>query len=728
MAGASPETATRGARALAGSVVRDVRRFDHAAFAPGAALRITAGVTAMLAIGLGTSNRGAAASMAVGAFLTGVASRASSGARRPPVATMAGTTLGMALATFLGSVTGHLPWFHLALLAFVGGIGGLLVALGDAGGTIGTQAVVALVVFGRYPTSAAVALELAGYVAAGGAAQTLIAALLRWPPAPTRHRLLLAAAYRELAGLAGAIDQGSGIGAAALLDDVTGELVAPGLLGRPDVERFQVLVDLGRRIRMELLVLSSLRRQLLRQTGDGSHALLARLDELGVLAAFALRAIAEVLEQDAPATTEAYDAAARALARWSGSHRDVVVDAIIASATEHVAALGGQLRGALGAARAAHAGRRIGAPRLGARPRELVAVLGTDLETLRANLTLTSAAARHALRLALVVPLASLLAEHSPLERGYWVALTVALVLRPDFSATYTRGVARVVGTIAGVGLASLAVLAVAPGSFGSLVLIAAFTWAAAAVFKANYAAFSGFVTGLVVLLISLVTPSTLATAGARLVDTVLGGAMALAAYGLWPTWSRAAAEQALGDLVRAQRAYLAAVLETVADARARDDGRLRALAKHARLVRSNAEATVARSLAEPHHRRIDPTEAAAVLAGLRRVSTATHAIRSDAVAGRLPPELAALDPLARGFDGALGQIAAALDWGGESGPPGALPRLRQLHDELVEAIRGAPGALVLPETDELVDALDTIAQVIADRRGARGSAPGERV
>ena len=57
--------------------------------------------------------------------------------------------------------------------------------------------------------------------------------------------------------------------------------------------------------------------------------------------------------------------------------------------------------------------------------------------------------------------------------------------------------------------------------------------------------------------LLNAISPDTLGTAWARLVDTLVGGGLGLIAYAVWPTWSRTPARQALADSWPRQRAYL---------------------------------------------------------------------------------------------------------------------------------------------------------------------------
>ena len=73
---------------------------------------------------------------------------------------------------------------------------------------------------------------------------------------------------------------------------------------------------------------------------------------------------------------------------------------------------------------------------------------------LRANLSLQSTTFRHAIRLAIAVgagdALARFLLNPHDIQRTYWLPMTTSLVLKPDFTTTFTRGTLRIVGTLAG--------------------------------------------------------------------------------------------------------------------------------------------------------------------------------------------------------------------------------------------------------------------------------------
>ena len=128
-----------------------------------------------------------------------------------------------------------------------------------------------------------------------------------------------------------------------------------------------------------------------------------------------------------------------------------------------LAALAGQLRAVESLAPAAGQGGGLRSRRPHRRANRPLARLQADLDLLRANASLDSPAGRHALRLAIVVPGAELIARELPLQRSYWMVVAAATVLRPEFGATFTRGSERALGTSLGVALAGALTVAAAP-------------------------------------------------------------------------------------------------------------------------------------------------------------------------------------------------------------------------------------------------------------------------
>jgi uncharacterized membrane protein YccC len=174
--------------------------------------------------------------------------------------------------------------------------------------------------------------------------------------------------------------------------------------------------------------------------------------------------------------------------------------------------------------------------------------------------TLASSESRaFAVRLALCMSIAEICRQLLPTQRPYWVLLTVAIVLKPDFGSVFTRAVQRGAGTLLGVLLGS-ALIAFLPRNAWLLVAMgvaaAILPWARGA----NFGLFSVFQTPMIILLLDLAVPGGVGLVEARLVDTLIGCAIVLVVgYLLWPQTWRAPLDEALRDSALALDAFVEA-------------------------------------------------------------------------------------------------------------------------------------------------------------------------
>ena len=90
--------------------------------------------------------------------------------------------------------------------------------------------------------------------------------------------------------------------------------------------------------------------------------------------------------------------------------------------------------------------------RFGPRPKTF-----DPLVEIRNNLSFRSNSFRHALRLGVATAIGGLLASAEHLVRGYWIPMTVVIVLKPNFGGTLQRSVQRITGTVLGALLGSAA-------------------------------------------------------------------------------------------------------------------------------------------------------------------------------------------------------------------------------------------------------------------------------
>lgn len=255
----------------------------------------------------------------------------------------------------------------------------------------------------------------------------------------------------------------------------------------------------------------------------------------------------------------------------------------------------------------------------------------------------------YAVRLALCMGIAELVREHLPYARPYWVLLTVAIVLKPDFGSVFARGAQRSAGTLVGV-LIGAGVLALVPHDGWVLIPIAVAAAAMPWALGVNYGLFVVAITPAIVILLDLTTASTSGVVTARLLDTLVGsGIVLLFGYALWPGTWRSSLDLPLHRVVAALDAFVAAAFTGGAAQRA---------PARRRTFRALTELQVAlqRQLAEPPP---VSTRAAAwwpVMVQLERVADGVieAAVAVDAGAGRPGPagvdalrrDLARLDPL----------------------------------------------------------------------------------
>jgi uncharacterized membrane protein YccC len=138
------------------------------------------------------------------------------------------------------------------------------------------------------------------------------------------------------------------------------------------------------------------------------------------------------------------------------------------------------------------------------------------------------------LRLMVCMGAAGVVSEVLPLQRSYWVLLTVAIVLKPDYGSVFARALQRGIGTIVGA-VAGAVLLVLVHGTwllipFGVLAALLPYGR------NRNYGLLATFLTPLVVVLIDLLNPGGWQLAEARLVDTLIGcGIVLVLGFAPWP-------------------------------------------------------------------------------------------------------------------------------------------------------------------------------------------------
>ena len=666
------------------------------------ALRNTIAVSAPLAVGALAGHLSIGLAISAGALNTMFADQP--GPYRLRLQRMTLTAFAAGVAAFAGSTLGAFPHVLPVVAALWGFAAALLVAVGPHATRAGLISMILLVVLGAEPQPATQALPAALLIVAGGLLQTVLA-IAAWPLQRYRpERMAMARALHDLAAVAREpVAAGHSIPLPPSLNDLQALLFGAGRARGRAMEAFRILAELAERIRIELLALADL------QASCASAALRDDLLATRQSAAQVLGVLALALEQAVP--PEAHDAllhyVAAADALQEPRDGDGNDTARVQIAAARAQALGGQLRAAARNADAAGSRGELRAQRAEFHlPRALRPA--NPLATLRANLRWTSTSFRHAVRCGVCLAVAIGLSHLLPLSRGYWMPMTVAIVLKPDFGATWRYGLLRVAGTLAGLLLATALLHFGFDEFWTALALMTVLCFVYRELATVHYGIAVTCLTGLVVILLSFYGVAPEASMHARALDTVLGSALALAAYLLWPTWERGRERAALAKMLDAYRGYLLAVFR--GDARERFEARTAA-----RAARSNAEASLERLRLEPHGARRLPRAQALVAHGNRcmRAAMALEAARADANDAMLP---APVSEFAERCGDALRECARAVR---ESRAPSPPQGLRAMHRALSAQLRAPetmPEALnagLLDASDRIVDAIDSLLHLL---------------
>jgi uncharacterized membrane protein YccC len=679
---------------------RNLFRFDDEKIEPWMALRNAVAVALPLAAGAAAGNPRAGLVMSIGALNVAVSDGADP--YRIRARRMWATSFLCGLAVFIGGLLGP---FHLPVILFTAAAAfaaGMMVAISDTAASIGLITLITFVVFsGQAPTPRQAAIY--GLLAlAGGGLQTLLASAL-WPlrrHAPERRAL--AELYAALSKAAGAPAHATESPPASA-ESTRAQQALASLRGDRSVEAERHLALLGQaeRIRLSLLALARLRARLAREAAAETGT----FDRGLRIASEVLRSVAESLQprgdRRAPEALQEMDSLAAAVRAASAP--------MVQDARGQMEALAGQLRAAAElAAHATPAGAIAFERSESRRPRGLrLAGAGAIL---RANLNWRSSAFRHAVRLAACVALGSAWGRMLDPQRGYWIPMTVAIVLKPDFTATFTRGVLRLAGTLIGLAVASGLYRLLSPSLGVEALLIAIFVFLMRGIGQANYGILAAALAALIVVMLAITGVAPQTVIALRGLDTLVGGVIALAAYAAWPTFERTQIREAVARMLDAYRAYFQVIRDAylqpeVSFSAALDEARVAA-----RLARSNLEAALARLSAEP-----GGSEAYAALTGLlansHRLIHACMALEAGLARSRTVPARKAFRTFANDTDLTLYFLSAAL--GGSPISREDLPNLREDHYQLVHSGDGGVDryALVNVETDRITNSLNTLAE-----------------
>ncbi|MCX3063233.1 FUSC family protein [Streptomyces beihaiensis] len=330
---------------------------------------------------------------------------------------------------------------------------------------------------------------------------------------------------------------------------------------------------------------------------------------------------------------------------------------------------------------------------------------------------------RHATRVTAVATVGYLIGHALPFGHGYWAPMSAVMVMRPDFSQTYSRAVARFGGTLIGVALATGVVQLVVPGTRLSAALAVLCAGLMYLLMRTGQLAAQACVGAYVVFLLGMGGQTWDQTVPERVVLTLVGGVLAMISYALYPAWETPRLRAYLAAWLTSVGEYAATVVDHYAHPAGSSCPDVRAALLRTRDARAAWQTAAGRARTEPvrhrglSHAAADDAEHALLHLGRVAMLMEAHLPERDAVP--VPAAAALADALRTATrEGARAirerrepcwtPVAEALAvWDGEGVP-----------DRVVR--RGA--GLLLDALEDLSDALDDTDGVppksVAVRRG----------
>jgi uncharacterized membrane protein YccC len=743
-------------------------RLDRTQIRPLIGIEAACSIAIPLTIGLIVNHPTAGAWAAIGAFLTSFSLYQPGFRIRARVVAVAGVVVG--LAVFLGAITGILNAGIYPLVAAWTFMGGLLVAVGPNAALVGVVSSVGLMIASSLNASPPLAFEDGGLALCGGLGAAILAVIFHHNEQRAEARAL-AAAYRTLAHYASGISTGEGtLPNGEPFDTLAATLAVPGphrYLDRADRDRALALQS--EEMRISLAALSEARGRLIRGhlSHPGGTDTVEDIDQAARTFSVVLEGIADSCAADrrtavpgspdphvaVPGSPGLRLAEAERVQQNPATARPTIDPDATADVSEHLDDIVERLRairnvldstttvgspdgnppphnplngnqGAPAHRSTADQPRRSNADQQGP-------LAGAAL-ALRANLSLESTAFRHALRLAVVSTVATVLYRIIDPVDGYWIVVAVIFVLKPEFGVTLGRSILRVIGTLAGVAAATFFLASLQPGPVVLAVLTVVVSAFAFTLFNVNYGVFALFLTCLTVFLAAFLgLPPTTAVLN-RATDNLIGAGLTVVAFLVWPTWVATEVPRLVSACLLAEGRLGQRILAAFSDPAGGSGQDFGQLISTARRSRSNAEAAVERMVHEPRGAdkgTLALTAAEGMLTQMHRFGMASLALlhhlkghgqedhlKEDRQEGRGQERLVALAHLQDQFETSFAALARSVETDTDS-PPSGLGHVQQrVHHDLV---RGHLQTIIVNETDLMVSVVDTSIEIYNDSRSA---------
>ncbi|MEO2061488.1 MAG: FUSC family membrane protein [Christiangramia sp.] len=168
------------------------------------------------------------------------------------------------------------------------------------------------------------------------------------------------------------------------------------------------------------------------------------------------------------------------------------------------------------------------------------------------NFNFDSAIFRHSIRMSLVVVIGYLIGVYFSVQNAYWILLTIIVIMRPNYGLTKQRTKNRIIGTLIGGVIAVGVVFLTSNPTVYAILGILSLTMAFSLIQK-NYTTAATFITLSIIFIYALPQPEVLKVIQFRVLDTIVGAALAAAGnFFLWPKWEAQTLEDFINSSIEA--------------------------------------------------------------------------------------------------------------------------------------------------------------------------------
>jgi len=302
------------------------------------------------------------------------------------------------------------------------------------------------------------------------------------------------------------------------------------------------------------------------------------------------------------------------------------------------------------------------------------------------NLSLQSDVFRHTLRITVALLAGYVVSIFFSIGHGYWILLTILVILKPAYSLTKKRNADRILGTIAGA-IIGLIILYLVHDKHVLLGIMVLFMVANYSVMRINYFLSVLLMTPYLLLFFHLLQPDNFQRLLTdRVVDTAIGSAIAfVASIVLFPTWERSKILPRLATATEMVKQYFSSIAQSMLGETPQVVPRL--ARKDAFVAIANVSDAFNRMLSEPKNQQRNTAEFQRMIVLLHMLVSYIATLsyhKSDVDASAMPQIRQVVQEILDQLDAIISQLREK-ETSAMQGLPSSLQQLHAHADKLLE-------------------------------------------